>query len=259
MNNKPDAIVFFDLDGTLLTSDVTVAKSTIEAINILHKNNIMPVIATGRTICEVQHIMKQAKIDSIVAMNGQSVFYQGEHIFSNNIDISVIDKVMAYSKTKTNIPLSFYSDKIMRISELSDPAIKFYQYLKQSVPPVDQDIYRNEPIQMLLLLCEEGEEQYIKLFPELSFIRNTPYCVDVFNHGGSKAFGIKKLLENKKFSDVPTYAFGDGLNDIEMFELVDHPIAMGNCVEQLKKLAEFITDDNNNDGIAKGLNKFGLI
>jgi len=83
--------------------------------------------------------------------------------------------------------------------------------------------------------------------------------VDVFNHGGSKAFGIQKLLENKNFLDVPTYAFGDGLNDIEMFQLVDHPIAMGNCVEPLKALAEFITDDNNNDGIAKGLNKFGLI
>jgi len=259
MTNKPDAIVFFDLDGTLLTGDVTVAKSTIEAINNLHNNNVMPVIATGRTVCEVQHIMKQSKIDSIIAMNGQSVFYQGHHIFSNNIDISVIDRMMTYSKTQTNIPLAFYNDKIMRISELSDPAIKFYNFLKQPVPPVDLDIHHNQPIQMLLLLCEEGENKYPQLFPELSFIRNTPYCVDVFNHGGSKAFGIQKLLENKNFLDVPTYAFGDGLNDMEMFQLVDHPIAMGNCVEPLKALAEFITDDNNNDGIAKGLNKFGLI
>ncbi|WP_392561228.1 Cof-type HAD-IIB family hydrolase [Orbus sturtevantii] len=259
MTNKPDAIIFFDLDGTLLTSDVTVAKTTIEAINNLHNNNIMPVIATGRTVCEVQHIMKQSKIDSIVAMNGQSVFYQGSHVFSNNIDISVIDRVMAYSKTRTNIPLSFYNDKIMRISELSKPAIKFYNFLKQPVPPVDSDIYRSEPIQMLLLLCEDGEEEYIKQFPELCFIRNTQYCVDVFNRGGSKAFGIKKLLENKKLLDVPTYAFGDGLNDLEMFELVDHPIAMGNAVTPLKKLAEFITDDHNNDGIAKGLKHFSLI
>lgn len=259
MTSKPKAIVFFDLDGTLLTRDVTVASSTIDAINHLYENNIMPIIATGRTVCEVQHIMQQAKINSIVAMNGQSVFYQGEHIFSNNIDKHVIERLVDFSKTQTNIPLAFYNDKIMRISELGEPAEIFYHYLKQSIPPVDNDIYRQEPIQMMLLLCQSGEEQYIKAFPELNFIRNTPYCVDVFNHGGSKAFGIKKLLENKGFLDVPTYAFGDGLNDIEMFKMVDHPIAMGNSVEPLKQLAEFITDDNNHHGIANALKKLGLI
>lgn len=259
MSNKPDAIVFFDLDGTLLTSDVVVANSTIDAIDNLHRNNIMSVIATGRTVCEVRHIMQQAKIDSIVAMNGQSVFYQGNHIFSNNINVNVIKRIMEFSKNEMNIPIALYNDKIMRISELTDPAIKFYRYLKQAIPSVDANIYNNSPIQMLLLLCEEGEEQYIDKFPELSFIRNTPYCVDVFNQGGSKAFGIKKLLASKNFQDVPTYAFGDGLNDIEMFELVDHPIAMGNCLEPLKPFAEFITDSNNNDGIAKALRKFGLI
>lgn len=259
MINQPKAIVFFDLDGTLLTSDVTVAKSTIDAIELLHKNNILPVIATGRTVCEVQHIMQLSKIDSIVAMNGQSVFYRNQHIFSNNIDKEIIDRILTFSKTETGIPLAFYNDKIMRISELSEPAIHFYQYLKQSVPPVDSHIHHQEPIQMLLLLCQSGEEQYIELFPELTFIRNTPYCVDVFNTGGSKAFGIKKLLENKNFLDVPTYAFGDGLNDIEMFQLVDHPIAMGNSVEPLIKLAEHITDNNNSDGIAKGLKHFNLI
>ncbi|MCO6546101.1 MAG: HAD hydrolase family protein, partial [Gilliamella sp.] len=90
-------------------------------------------------------------------------------------------------------------------------------------------------------------------------IRNTPYCVDVFNHGGSKGYGITQLLQNKGFTDVPTYAFGDGMNDFEMFLTVDHPIAMGNAVDELKAKAEFVTDTNNNDGIAKALQKFGLI
>lgn len=259
MMNKPNAIVFFDLDGTLLTSDVTVAKSTIDAIAQLKKNNILPVIATGRTVCEVQHIMHQSNIDSIIAMNGQSVFYQGEHLFSNNIDPTVIERLVNFSKNQKNIPVAFYNDKLMRISELSEPAKVFYAYLKQDIPPVDINTYHHAPIQMLLLLCQSGEEHYIDLFPELTFVRNTPYCVDVFNSGGSKAFGIQKLLENKGFSGIPTYAFGDGLNDIEMFQLVDNPIAMGNCVEPLKKLAKFITDNNNNNGIENGLKHFGLI
>ncbi len=60
-------------------------------------------------------------------------------------------------------------------------------------------------------------------------------------------------------SGVPTYAFGDGVNDISMFEVVDHPIAMGNATEKLRPYAEYITDDNKSGGIVNGLKKYNLI
>ncbi|QIQ20480.1 Cof-type HAD-IIB family hydrolase [Zophobihabitans entericus] len=256
--SKPQAIVFFDLDGTLLTSDVTVATSSINAIQQLHKNNIIPMISTGRTVCEVKHIMDQTKMDSIVAMNGQCVLYRGEQVFTNDIDKSVIERLVTFSKER-NIPVAFYNDESMHISDDSQQAYDLYRYLRQSPPPVDANAHHKYPIQMLLLLCQDGEQDYPKAFPELTFIRNTPYCVDVFNKGGSKGNGIKKLLAAKNFADVPTYAFGDGMNDIEMFKIVDHPVAMSNAVEPIKALAEYITDSNNHDGIANGLKKFGLI
>ena len=49
------------------------------------------------------------------------------------------------------------------------------------------------------------------------------------------------------------------MNDLEMFLTVDHPIAMANAVDDLKDKAEYITDNNDNDGIAKALQKIGLI
>ncbi|MDF7670739.1 Cof-type HAD-IIB family hydrolase [Orbaceae bacterium ESL0721] len=258
MNSKPDAIVFFDLDGTLLTSNVDVAQSSIDAMHALRSNNIMPIIATGRTACEVAHIMQQTDINSIVAMNGQAVLYDGEEVFVNNIDPNLVDKLYQFSK-EVGIPLSFYNYQVMRISARGEPAIKFYNFVKESLPPVDDTIYLHTAIQMVLLLCETGESQYRDKFPELTFIRNAPYCVDVFNHGGSKGNGIKKLLTNRNFTDVPTYAFGDGMNDMEMFTTVDHPISMANGVDALKAQAEYITATNDSDGIVKGLRHFGLI
>lgn len=259
MIKKPEAIVFFDLDGTLFNSQIEILPSSLSAIAQLRKNNIIPIISTGRTACEVEHVMKKTEIDSIVAMNGQAVLYQGERVFTNDIDKKVIDRLYQYSKQQTGIPLSFYNDEIMRVSQDSQPAKTFYHYLKEPVPPVDDEIYLTSPIQMLLLLCQSGEEFYRDLFPELTFIRNSPYCVDVFNHGGSKGYGISQLLQRKGFIDVPTYAFGDGMNDFEMFLTVDHPIAMGNAVDELKAKAEFVTDTNDNNGISKALIKFGLI
>lgn len=259
MSKKPEAIVFFDLDGTLFNSQVDVLPSSYQAIEKLKQNNIIPMLATGRTPCEVANLMRTTHINSIVGMNGQVVVYQGEVVYTNNIDKNVITRIYEFSQQQMNIPLAFYNYKTMRVSENSQPAKTFYHYLKQEVPPVDDQIYLKEPIQMLLLLCEQGEANYRDVFPELTFIRNTPYCVDVFNHGGSKGNGINELLKTKGFTDVPTYAFGDGMNDFEMFLTVDHPIAMGNAVDDLKAKAEYITDTNDNDGIAKALQKFGLI
>lgn len=259
MKNNAKAIVFFDLDGTLLTRDIKVADSTVKAVKKLRENNILPIIATGRSLFEIEHIMHHTGINSIVSMNGQSVIFEGKPIFSNDIDPQIIDRILQFSHSETGIPIAFYNDYIMRISELGEPATKFYHYLQQTIPPVDDKIHYQEPIQMLLLLCESGEEIYRDVFPELSFVRNTPYCVDVINAESSKAFGIKKLLQKAPLQNIPTYAFGDGFNDIEMFEIVDHPIAMANAVTPLKQLAEFITDDNNHDGIVKGLQRAGLI
>ncbi|MWP49789.1 MULTISPECIES: Cof-type HAD-IIB family hydrolase [unclassified Gilliamella] len=259
MNKKPEAIVFFDLDGTLFNSQIDVLSSSLEAIKKLKQNNITPIIATGRTPCEVFDLMKKTKIDSIIGMNGQVVLYKGEKVFTNDIDTEVIDRLYQYSKQQTGIALSFYNYEMMRVSQDSQSTQKFYHFIKEQVPPVDDQIYLKSPVQMLLLLCESGEELYQDVFPELTFIRNTPYCVDVFNRGGSKGYGITQLLQNKGFTDVPTYAFGDGMNDFEMFLTVDHPIAMGNAVDELKEKAEFVTDTNDNDGIAKALQKFGLI
>lgn len=259
MSNKLEAIVFFDLDGTLFNSQIEVLASSVEAIRKLKQNNIIPMLATGRTPCEVTDLMKKLSIDSIIGMNGQIVLYKGEKVFTNNIDKDLIARMYQFSKQQMNIPLAFYNDETMRISECTQAAKTFYHYLKQPIPPVDDLLYLKEPIQMMLLLCEEGESVYRDVFPELTFIRNTPYCVDVFNHGGSKGNGINQLLQKKGFTDVPTYAFGDGMNDFEMFTTVNHPIAMANAVDKLKEQAEFVTDSNDNDGIAKALKKFGLV
>ncbi|MBI0155041.1 Cof-type HAD-IIB family hydrolase [Gilliamella sp. W8128] len=259
MTKKPEAIVFFDLDGTLFDSNIEVLPSSYTAIEKLKQNNIIPMIATGRTPMEAAKLMKDTGINSIIAMNGQVVIYEKEVIFTNNIDKNVITRLYEFSREKMNIPLSFYNYNKMRVSEINQATEQFYRSLKLQIPPVDDQIYLKEPLQMLLLLCEQGESAYREVFPELTFIRNTHYCVDVFNHGGSKGNGINELIKTKGFDNVPTYAFGDGMNDLEMFLTVDHPIAMANAVDDLKDKAEYITDNNDNDGIVKALQKFGLI
>ena len=61
------------------------------------------------------------------------------------------------------------------------------------------------------------------------------------------------------FVKEETVAFGDGENDIEMFDVVGTAIAMKNGKEEVKKKADIICDDVNEKGIVLGLEKLGLI
>ncbi len=69
----------------------------------------------------------------------------------------------------------------------------------------------------------------------------------------SKAIGIEKVLE---YCDIPrenTYAFGDGVNDLEMIEFCHTGVAMGNAVDELKEVAQDICGSIEDDGLAEYL------
>ena len=77
--------------------------------------------------------------------------------------------------------------------------------------------------------------------------------------GHNKATGIQKLLEHLHMDRKDTYAFGDSNNDLEMLEYVQYGIAMGNAYPDVLKKARYRTDTIQEQGIYKGLKKFGLI
>jgi hydroxymethylpyrimidine pyrophosphatase-like HAD family hydrolase len=67
------------------------------------------------------------------------------------------------------------------------------------------------------------------------------------------------MIEKLGFDLKDVYAFGDGLNDIEMIQSVGNGIAMGNAVQEVKNHANYITKHVDDDGILHGLKHFELI
>ena len=228
--------VFFDLDGTLLNGESKVDKATAEAIQTLKDNGYEPFIATGRSPAETRDIMESANIHSGIFMNGQVVLYQGERVYSSEIPTETVERFHQMVKEDG------------------------YGFIHTNPPALNADFYKENPINMMLFISlPPAEDKYKVAFPNLDFLRNTPYSVDVISKGNSKAEGIKRFLEHLNQKDAETYAFGDGPNDIEMLQAVTHPVAMGNALPVLKEIAEFITTNNTDNGIVNGLKHYGLI
>jgi len=258
------AATFFDLDGTLFDNDKQVPPENRQAIAELKANNVLPVIATGRNHWEIAPMLEANQIDTLVGANGAYVWYKGEAIVKNVIDADVLKRVAQVAK-EDGLPLAFYNEKDVALTMHTQLTEKNYQMVRQNQPREEADFYQKEPVFMFLLFTPQQpieadmQAKYEALFPELTFYRNSPYAIDVVNHGVTKATGIQALLKQPELTEATTYAFGDGNNDIPMLEFADYGVAMGNALPQVVAVSQFQTTSNLDGGIVNGLKHYDLI
>lgn len=113
---------------------------------------------------------------------------------------------------------------------------------------------------LLCLFADDVEiEKYKVQFPTIHFKRWHPNIVNVLEEDVSKSIAIKKVLDYFGFTKEEAIAFGDGENDMDMLEIVDIGIAMGNANEKLKSIANFVTNDSSENGIEWALKHYQLI
>ncbi|WP_066066317.1 Cof-type HAD-IIB family hydrolase [Neobacillus soli] len=253
-------IVFFDIDGTLLDHEKSLPASTKKALKLLKDNGVFVAIATGRAPFMFESLRLELEIDSFVSFNGQFVVFENEVIYENPLNEAELHRLSRDAKENKH-PLIFMNEKTMKASVPNHPFIEMGMgSLNFPHPEEDASFYMNRKMYQTLLFCEEQtEKSYKTRYPGFDFIRWHRYSVDILPAGGSKAEGINKMIERLGFKLKDVYAFGDGLNDLEMLREVGTGVAMGNAVPEAKALADFITSDVSEDGIWNGLKELNLI
>lgn len=256
-------IIFFDIDGTLLTEEERILpESTKKAIFKLKELGHEVAISTGRAKFLFEDLRNELDIDTYICYNGQYVVFRGEVIYANTLNPEALEKLTAFALTK-NHPIASMNDKKMTTNVPND-----HPYIEESISTLKLGIYptheknfiKHNMIYQALLFNAEGEEAiYQETFPDFDFIRWHPKSVDVLPKGVSKAIGIKKLLEYLDFPKERQYAFGDALNDIEMLQMVPNSVAMGNGLPEAKEAAAYVTKNVDDDGILYGLQMVGLL
>lgn len=256
----PKTLVFFDLDGTLLNNKSEVDQEVTVALEKLKENGGVPFIATGRSPLEIQHVLDTTPIESFITLNGQYIMYEGKEIYRSQMPQELLIR-LKQAADERSLAVAFYTSDKIRVTHTSQEVESAYNFIHSKRPPVDAEIHLNEEVLMALILTMDTamDDQLRKLFPELSFYRNTPYSIDVITKGNSKATGIQELVKLMNFDTVPTYAFGDGPNDLEMLTHADYSVAMANGVDLVKNAADYITSSHIEGGIVEGLEFYDLI
>lgn len=271
-------IVFFDIDGTLVTEGNHAPESAKKAVTALKKNGALPVIATGRAPSMVWDICEEFGISSYIAMNGQYIVLEGEAVFANPLPPETVQTLIEDSRANNHGVFLCGSDEIygnalftMMYRSSFFQAIKgLGRYIPKSLTqfvvkrmgrrPISESKYADKDIyQVVLQMSEEKDDLYRKKFPHCHFTRSSPYSVDVIAKGVSKASGIHRVVDHLGMDMKDTVAFGDNLNDLEMLQTVEMGVAMGNARPEVKRVADAVTDSVDRDGIVKGLKQLQLI
>ncbi|MFX3633858.1 MAG: Cof-type HAD-IIB family hydrolase [Candidatus Pristimantibacillus sp.] len=253
-------IAFFDIDGTLVNEEKQIPQDTIDAIRELQANGVEAVIATGRAPYFFRPIAEQLDIDSFVSLNGAYAVYKGKTIFQNPIPSTDLEALVNLA-ARNNHSLVFEGESAFYSNSESHPhMIAAVTSLRVDLPGYDPDFWKKENVYQVFLHCEAADEHlYDQQVPDLRLIRWHNTAMDVLTSTGSKAQGIEAMLGLLDIKPEEAIAFGDGLNDKEMLQVVGLGVAMGNSHEELKPFADYITTHVDDNGIRNGLRHAGLI
>lgn len=280
--------IFLDIDGTLLDSDSHVLDSTKIAIKKAQKKGHKVFIATGRAIRLVPDCLKQINFDGYVAATGSYVEYNDKIIFEKYFSSNQIQRINSFmKKNKISFIISARNECVMPKDSLDD-YVRFFSEGKktakdiskledlnssfvESIEPImivdDIDVYcskENYISDYIYINCPYNIEQTQKFLTndihveKASYKEPDEYSGEITLSDCTKASGISKLLDFVGASVENCIAIGDGFNDIDMLRFAGISIAMDNSPDEVKQIADYITDDCDNDGIFKAFKKFNI-
>lgn len=257
-----------DIDGTLLNDQKEISRATIEAINKLHQSNIVFVLATGRSPLGIEKITKYFDFEiPCICYNGALVLNSltGDIIFEQKI--KTIDAIQIINFLDShNYNFVVWIDKQIYASSLNDDVIT-YANKYQTTPHIvsDYTTVASRGIHKILVASENSkvidklQSQLDKQsFVELDYYPSSPNYLEIVSSKASKGIGLMHISKRFNIHHDEIIVIGDSFNDISMFEYAGLSIAMKNAPDKVKEKAHELSDDNNNDGVRKVIEKHFL-
>ena len=258
---KKIKIVFFDIDDTLRTSKTGFIPATIPTVfKQLREKGILTGIASGRGIFGVVPEIRELKPDFFVTLNGAYIEdKKGQVIYQHQIEKLDVEEYVSWTK-REGIEYGLVgshdaklSTRTELISEAIDP---IYPNLD-----VDPDFHEKADIYQMWTFEDKGDALRLpeSLSDKLRMVRWHEHSSDIVPISGAKATGVAKVVEHLGLKPENVMVFGDGLNDLELFDYAGISIAMGVSHEKIKEKADYITKTVEEDGIFDALEKLGMV
>ena len=274
-------IIFIDVDGTLVDYENHLPESAVKAIRQARKNGHKVYICTGRSKAEVYPPLWEIGLDGMIGGNGSYVESEGVVVMHQLITLEQCKHIVDWLHERK---LEFYLESnnglfaSEHFEEEGEPVIQEYSKRKGkenadkiTVREVFPDmifggeLYRDDVNKVSFILRSYQDHlDSIQEFPDLQpGTWGGKGEITLFGDLGvtdiTKAHAIDQLLNYLGAKREDTIDFGDAKVDIPMLEYCHIGVAMGSGGDEIKAMADYITDDVDQDGLYHAFVHFGLI
>lgn len=262
-------LVAIDMDGTLLNRQKLVPEENRQAVAQAIEKNIYITIATGRMPGSASYFAKELGMTNcpVISCNGGVVksLDGKKNIFEAHFEKQTLIELIEMSYAN-NWYIRWYIGDTIYVRYFDENMFPAYRTTKGlDIVPVGDDYANYLDNVTQLVVCDitgHIQDVYDKIADEFGDViglqQNTGYTMDITPPGITKAVGLSKLAEYLGIKQEEVMAIGDGDNDLTMVEYAGMGVAMDNGIDDLKKIAQFITKDCDDGGVAYALKKFVL-
>jgi len=262
-------LVVFDMDRTLLDSQSRISPFTSETLALLRHNQIDYTIATGRTLqAALSPLEDNHFVQPMVLKNGAVIWQPDQHAYSHHHLLTpkeVNEVISVFTQSNLN-PFVFSLEEDQHHAVYHAPLRDGFEVKLAHLFESERDLPLQALSQMphsahVINISAMGPMEDIEKVIE--FVEHQPHLVaysgmgitaqnlawlDVHHSMGSKGNGIQYVSEHSGYDEI--IAFGDGDNDISLFEVASESYAVENADEELKAVATAVIGHHDEDGVA---------
>ena len=267
-------LIVSDIDGTLIRSDFTISDYTKSVIREARASGVEFMLVTGRLFGAVKRYVRELELDSpVISCNGgvRKDSVTGRLLAGFPIPKEALTQVFRILMDN-GIYFHFYGEENFYSQKFAYDGAGLYR-LNQSLREEDRfpmfevkdpfAVLEQEAIYKVLFRCVEPEDRiyYKELFRQLPGIALTSSWSDNYEicaEGVNKGRAIQDYAESRGIAREEIISFGDNINDVEMIRYAGMGVAVANAEQELLDAADVITESNEEDGVAKAIQRYVL-
>lgn len=260
-------LIAADLDGTLRAEgNPTFTPRVRAAVQRAHARGVRVVMATGRMFLTAEPFARDLGLtDPIVCDQGATIrdLQTGETLFGKRVPLDLVREVAAFAND--DVTLIACSDEEFYTARLTDNAtgfVKNYREHLHLLPDLAECLPREPQKLVFVNDVTVTERLFVELtarFSErLQVVQSFERYVEITNREVSKGKAVEWLASRWGIARDEVIAIGDQDNDRSMIEWAGLGVAIGNAVESVKTLADYVAPTAADDGVAEVIEKFVL-
>jgi len=269
-------MVALDLDGTTLNSEREITPRTIAAFEACRDKGVHVVVSTGRTYTALpENVTGAPGIEYAITSNGAHIndIKTGEAVYSDYLYPSAVEEV-ARLKDETGAFIEVFIDGVaytdesyledVRANGCAYRSAEYVLWSRKGKSDVSAFMLKNkdrvENVNFIFATLDRLEEcrAQIESIDKATITTSFPNNLEVGGPNTSKKTALIELMKRLDVEKSELMCCGDAPNDIQMLELAAVGVAVANAWGGTKNHADYITDSNDDDGVAKAIEKFVL-